>query len=510
MVPVAVIDLFAGPGGLGEGFSASDAGAGYRLALSIEKDPAAHNTLKLRAFFRQFPKGEVPADYYELLRGGLTIDELYRKHQRQARRAAEEAWCQELGPESAASIRDRIALTLGRNDRWLLIGGPPCQAYSLAGRSRNKGKEEYDPATDRRQTLYVEYLQILADHAPPVFVMENVKGMLSATLESELLFARIRGDLEDPARALAREKRLTGDRKPRYRIYSLAGVDDLFGSRSADFVLRAERYGVPQARHRVIIVGVREDVGKDPDILRFARRQVTVETVLAGLPRVRSGLSRGDDSHDSWLAAIRGAKNTPWFKWLGTHGLRDVQKRVRQTIEGLSRPRKARGGEFVEADVSIGEHREWYLDNRIGGCINHRARGHMIEDLHRYLFAACFAQERDSSPGLGRFPPSLLPDHANVDRALDGNLFTDRFRVQVATRPSTTITSHIHKDGHYYIHYDPTQCRSLTVREAARLQTFPDNYLFVGGRTAQYLQVGNAVPPLLARQIADLIAHIFA
>lgn len=130
----------------------------------------------------------------------------------------------------------------------------------------------------------------------------------------------------------------------------------------------------------------------------------------------------------------------------------------------------------------------------------------MSKDLCRYVYAACFAQVHGRSPALQHFPTDLLPDHASVDSALaEGGNFSDRFRVQLADRPCTTIVSHIHKDGHYYIHPDPMQCRSLTVREAARLQAFPDNYFFCGPRTAQYIQVGNAVPPLLAKQIGGIV-----
>jgi DNA (cytosine-5)-methyltransferase 1 len=146
------------------------------------------------------------------------------------------------------------------------------------------------------------------------------------------------------------------------------------------------------------------------------------------------------------------------------------------------------------------ELKPWYLDSRLHGVCNHSTRGHIFEDIQRYLFASCFAQT-GSSPGLRDYPPELLPKHKN---AISGH-FNDRFRVQAYGRPSTTITSHISKDGHYYIHPDPHQCRSLTVREAARLQTFPDNYFFCGNRTQQYVQVGNAVPPLLACKIAKIV-----
>lgn len=145
------------------------------------------------------------------------------------------------------------------------------------------------------------------------------------------------------------------------------------------------------------------------------------------------------------------------------------------------------------------ELRRWITDGRLRAVPNHETRGHMADDLARYLFAAAFAKTYGQSPKARVFPESLAPNHRNWR----SGKFADRFRVQVAHRPARTVTSHIAKDGHYYIHPDPAQCRALTVREAARLQTFPDNYLFRGTRTQQYVQVGNAVPPLLASQIAE-------
>jgi len=145
----------------------------------------------------------------------------------------------------------------------------------------------------------------------------------------------------------------------------------------------------------------------------------------------------------------------------------------------------------------------WYRDGKLECWLNHDARGHMPSDLRRYVFAATYAQAHKTSPkGHLQFSLSgLAPAHKNWE----SGKFSDRFRVQLEEQPATTITSHLSKDGHYFIHYDPSQCRSLTVREAARLQTFPDNYFFEGNRSQQFQQVGNAVPPLLANKIAAIV-----
>ncbi len=134
----------------------------------------------------------------------------------------------------------------------------------------------------------------------------------------------------------------------------------------------------------------------------------------------------------------------------------------------------------------------------------------MASDLARYLFSASFAHLWGYPPRLDVFPHKLLPDHINVHVEQESETipFNDRFRVQCRNEPATTVVAHIAKDGHYYIHYDPSQCRSLTVREAARLQTFPDNYFFAGNRTEQYTQVGNAVPPLLAHKLAGIVRSL--
>lgn len=177
---IPVIDLFAGPGGLGEGFSAFPppprAGSvsarslpGYQIALSIEKDPSAWQTLRLRSFFRQFPSGSAPELYYQLLRGEFPLAEFPDRLKAESaacfaawERAGEEARQFELGAANSdhRDLSRRIDEAVrGAAGRWVLIGGPPCQAYSVVGRSRNKGKVGYRIETDHRSSLYQQYLR---------------------------------------------------------------------------------------------------------------------------------------------------------------------------------------------------------------------------------------------------------------------------------------------------------------------------------------------------------------
>ncbi len=500
--PIPIIDIFAGPGGLGEGFSASKSEHGkpiFKIKLSIEKDEFAHRTLELRAFFRQFGGNQVPSGYYEYLKGKISKEALFTKYPKEAAQAQNETWLAELGVTSNDLIDTRIRAALNGSSNWILIGGPPCQAYSLVGRSRmrgvNKDKYEQDP----RHFLYKEYLRILAIHQPPVFVMENVKGLLSAKVKQQNTFDLILADLQDPILATQNKSRHTLS----YKLFSISKKRDgtLGETKPEDFIVHSEDYGIPQARHRIIILGIRSDVYQsDPATLKKIE-QVFIEDVIGDLPKLRSGLSKEEDSAKEWKNAVKSITNANWLQSIDLQG--EIISALTKVGASLSR-----GAAYIPSPFVPKKHKDWYIDNTLSGVCNHETRGHIRKDLHRYFFAAIFARVNGRSPTLNDFPKALLPNHENVEEAINGSKFNDRFRVQVRGKPSTTVVSHISKDGHYYIHYDPSQCRSLTVREAARLQTFPDNYFFEGNRTQQYHQVGNAVPPLLAIKIAEVVYDV--
>lgn len=497
---IPVIDLFAGPGGLGEGFSSHVDAAErhiFRLALSVEKDPVAHRTLELRALFRLLGATAGPEIIYDHFRGDVSRDKLFaqpslRSAVAEARR---EARCATLGDRPEV-IDGWIAEALAGRDPWVLVGGPPCQAYSLVGRSRRTNESRLEFESDRRHVLYEEYLRIIRRFRPAVFVMENVKGILSSRLDGALVFERILRDLANPGGG------------PGYEIRSFCQAGNASPA-PTDYVVRSEEYGVPQKRHRVILLGVREDLaGRSHNPLRPDSAQRTVRTTIAELPKLRSRLSRERDSHANWLDALDATRSMvqEWdFLLRG-----EVLDRI-DAAASRARSHVETGGAFVTGRQPRGDPdalMQWLRDPRLGGYPLHESRGHMHEDIQRYLFVAAFGDAFGFSPKLMEFPRPLLPAHRNVDAA--DTPFEDRFRVQIWGDRSSTVVSHIAKDGHYYVHPDASQARSLTVREAARLQTFPDNYHFAGNRTEQFVQVGNAVPPFLARQLAASVHSLLA
>lgn len=512
MPPYSVVDIFAGPGGLAEGFSSVPAGNGERafhIALSIEKEKTAHSTLRLRSFLRQFGDA-LPDEYYSFINKGGDDPDWADKYPEQWAAAVEEAWQLELGEEDPdIRLNDRLdAIRSDSNGHTVLIGGPPCQAYSLVGRARNLGVKDYKAEEDQKHFLYKEYIRILDRLQPAAFIMENVKGMLSSSIDGEnRIFDQVLRDLRGERPDATAYRLIALDPRSRRQL-------DLtpFEPRASDFIVRAEDFGVPQARHRVIVVGLRADLAEGlpqsslADLMVKHNLQTTVGHVLDGMPKLRSGLSRGVDGKDEWKKTVEIAMT--FVAGIDT-GLPDREQQefaerataCLQAFEGLNDipAREARGVGI--ADDCPADLRDWLVDAKLETLPNHTTRGHMASDLARYFFAAVFSEVVGRSPKASDYPDELAPEHANWATGK----FADRFRVQLSGGPSTTVTSHISKDGHYFIHPDPLQCRSLSVREAARLQTFPDNYLFKGNRTQQYVQVGNAVPPLLARWIGEAL-----
>jgi len=502
-----LVDLFAGPGGLGEGFAGACGDEGkirFKSIVSIEREEFSHQTLRLRHFIRHFPDGEIPDDYYAFLSQKIEFEELISKYPEAWAEAKKSALRITLGAESHADVKKIISDRLGDADKWALIGGPPCQAYSLVGRSRMMSKPGFE--SDERHTLYLEYLRIIADHRPPIFVMENVKGLLSATIEGRSAINRIVNDLTNPGQAI---KDAPDDLT--YKLYSLSEEDMTEGDVDPRlFVVRAEEYGIPQARHRMFIVGIRSDLKVRPGLLKKFKAPSVRETIES-LPRIRSGISKEKDGFDEWLKAIRVISEMDLTYQLDgslsdAHVLKELKS---ESLTQKVSPSITYSVTYAQTK-STHPTLESLHDERLSVLTSHEARSHMASDLRRYLYAATFAEKNARSPKLSDFPTDLLPNHQNVEQGCSGKMFSDRFRVQLADQVSRTITSHISKDGHYFIHYDPTQCRSLTVREAARLQTFPDNYFFAGPRTLQYHQVGNAVPPQLAKQIGEIVAKVLA
>ena len=404
------VDLFAGGGGLSEGFIQE----GYEPIAHVEADAAACNTLRTRMAYHWLVAAGREDLYADYLTGGIGRDVLY---------AAVPQWVvrsvinDEIRPDTLGRIYREIDSLLNGRKLDLLVGGPPCQAYSIVGRSRDPG----GMVADKRNYLYKCYAKFLEKYRPKRFVFENVIGLLSA--------------------------------KDRDGTGYFDAMRDLFrelGYGTGFSVMSAKDYGVLQNRKRVVLVGHREGAAATyPEPERWAPN-ATVSDVFNDLPPLGAG--EGNVAPCRCLP-----QESPWL---------------------------------VEADVSSSLPVTW-----------HQARPHTERDLEIYRIAVTEWNERRSRLRYGNLAP-----HLKTHRNKTG--FMDRFKVVAGDLPfAHTVVAHICKDGHYYIHPDIEQNRSITPREAARLQTFPDDYYFEGvgarpSRTHAFRQIGNAVPVLLSRGIA--------
>lgn len=438
------IDLFAGCGGLSEGFEQ----AGFKVIAQVEMDKWACETLMSRNLYHELKEIKRGYLYYRYLRGEVTREHVLNKFPNLREAISHRVIQGTLGEDGIDEILKRINASKkfhGATKFHVLLGGPPCQPYSLIGRARDPSRMD----DDNRHYLYRHYLEILRNVQPDFFVYENVPGLFSAKAKGKQIFIKLLEDfsLLEPAYEIT---------PPLERIYE--------DPRS--YILDSADFHVPQTRKRLIVIGYKRSLErKNPGIKEiFSMLQkralkskneelLTVDDAISDLPELRPG-----EGSDSWFSHYNCSPN-----------LRYYQRKMRK-------------------------------DSR--GVLNHKARTHMESDLERYRF---FIEHRMNGNGaatlndLREQRPELVPNHKHLDK------FVDRFKVQWWTRPSSTITAHICKDGHYYIHPDISQCRSFTVREAARCQSFPDNFKFEGPRTEQFKQVGNAVPPLFARAIAQAI-----
>lgn len=388
------IDLFAGCGGLSEGFYRQ----GFEALAHVEINHWACETLRARMKYYGYKNVEE-----EVIEHDITSDD----------------------------IISRLDNAIKGRPVDIIIGGPPCQAYSTAGRVRD-GKKM---ATDARNYLFESYVKILEYYKPKFFVFENVTGLLNAQVNGAPIFPKV-------LKALGNEYKVLGD--PVVLVHN-----------TADF-------GVPQLRKRVIIMGVRKDIGRKdvtdlynsvtkthwnpevPENERNGRKHfVDVRQAIGDLPPVEPGQDASTDKFDYPC-------DNEFLKRIGNPGIHPLKDHVARKNNDLDRER-----------FQVMIHNHW-----------------------------SFGQLR-------REMPQYEHEHARV--------FDNSYVVQWWDLPSKTILAHIHKDGFQYIHPDEAQRRTFTVREAARIQSFPDDFEFKGARGEKYKQIGNAVPPLFAEALAKSI-----
>jgi len=437
------IDLFAGCGGLSEGFKQ----AGFDIIAQVEMNRWACETLKTRHLYYGLKALGKRSLYRKYLREELNRGDILDRFPDLKESISHRVIQATLGNDGTEQILRKIEASRrhhGAPAFHVLLGGPPCQPYSLVGRAR----DPFRMAKDKRHYLYTHYLEILKSLQPDFFLYENVPGLFTARAEGRKTFVRILDDFFSL--------------NPSYEI--ILPLKQILTEPSS-CILNSADFHVPQNRKRLILIGYKKSLeGRNPGIKRIfkklqrqalqnrKREPYTVRDAISDLPVLKPG-----EGNDGWYDRYRNSAITLY------------QQLMRRDSPGI---------------------------------LNHRARTHMKSDLERYRFFIAHHRDRNKAARLNHLMkerPDLTPNHKYLDK------FLDRFKVQWWDYPSSTITAHICKDGHYYIHPDINQCRSFTVREAARCQSFPDNFKFEGPRTEQFRQVGNAVPPLLAKIIGEYI-----
>ena len=399
------IDLFSGAGGLSEGFIK----AGFTPIAHVEIDKKACDTLETRLVYHKLKSENKTQYYYDYISEKITREEFLNDFSDS--NISNSVINIPIGGDNNKTIFEKIDSLAKGKQIDLIVGGPPCQAYSLVGRARDKDGMKNDP----RNFLYKEYAKFLKKYAPKVFVFENVMGLITAEKGSyfknmQAYFKRIGYEID-------------------YTIQ------------------KSEDFGVLQKRRRIILIGWQKGTDFKYPVFDKIKEEFTISQVLSDLKKLKPG--------------------------------------EQNNITNYTKPTTAYLDKFE-------------LRNGVDFVTQHIARPHNERDLSIYKIAInkwLKKSERLKYPDL----PTELKTHKNEKS------FVDRYKVVDINGLSHTMVAHIAKDGHHYIYPDNKQVRSLSVREAARIQSFPDNFFFEGGRSAAFRQIGNAVPPLMANEIAKKI-----
>ncbi len=400
------IDLFAGAGGLSEGFIR----AGFEPICHVEMNSEACNTLKTRTayhFLKSINKLDI---YYDYLNGKISRDLLW---ERIPENLIKSIINMEISDKTISDIFKITDDKLKGKEVDLIVGGPPCQAYSIAGRARDPKGMTDDP----RNHLYLHYVEFLKKYNPKMFVFENVPGILSA----------------------ANGEYLT----------KILNAVKLVGYELDYKILNSKDFGVLQDRKRVIIIGWKKELKfAYPSFEKITKEYTIADDLFPDLPKIKNGGGN--------LGAM--AYSGPPTEYLNNSGIRNG---INFTTQHISRPNNENDLQIYKIAVS-----KWVNEGK-------------------------------------RLNYAELPEHLRKHNNLTS--FTNRFQVVNHNGISHTVVAHIAMDGHYYIHPDINQNRSITVREAARIQSFPDDYYFESSRTSAFKQIGNAVPVLMAEGIAKAI-----